>query len=55
MTRCSKVRYRDRIAALVVLAKITHNDSTGRAKTERRAYKCPRCHGWHLTSQGTRR
>jgi hypothetical protein len=47
---CSKIRYRDRIAALLALA------STGRAdqrreKNEVRAYRCPDCRGWHLTSQ----
>lgn len=47
---CQKVRYRDRVAALLALA------STGRAdqrrdKNEKRAYRCPRCNGWHLTSR----
>lgn len=50
---CRKIRYRDRIAALLALT------STGRAeerreKNEKRAYRCPNCHGWHLTSQRTR-
>jgi hypothetical protein len=49
---CSKIRYRDRIAALLALA------STGRAdqrreKNEVRAYRCPDCGGW-LTSQRRR-
>lgn len=46
---CSKVRYRDRIAALLALAKLEHDDKPGH--DERRAYRCPKCRGWHLTSQ----
>lgn len=50
MTSCpEKIRYRDRIAALIALA------STRRAdRDESRAYRCPICHGWHLTSQERR-
>ena len=48
---CSKRRYRDRIGALYALATIGHADKTSRTKTEHRAYRCPKCHGWHLTSK----
>lgn len=47
---CSKVRYRDRIAALLALASAQSKASSGRPKHERRAYYCPKCKGWHLTS-----
>lgn len=45
---CSKVRYRDRIAALLALASTGRSDKAKRQ--ERRAYRCPDCKGWHLTS-----
>lgn len=41
-----KVRHRDRLAALIALARRNHND-----KGEVRAYRCPDCAGWHLTSK----
>ena len=49
MSSCStgKVRYRDRLAALIVLATLRH-----RGKGQRRVYRCPSCNGWHHTSQG---
>jgi hypothetical protein len=47
---CSKIRYRDHIAAKLALAKLKHTDGSGRAKLEARAYRCPFCRGWHLTS-----
>lgn len=51
MTRpCVKVRYRDRIAAQLALAKIERQDKAGRPKTESRIYRCERCGSWHLTS-----
>lgn len=49
--RCSKFRYRDRIAAELALASLGREDNTARPKTEQRAYWCPKCTGWHLTSQ----
>lgn len=49
-----KVRYRDRVAALLALANTARVDSARRPKTERRAYPCPQCRGWHLTSKGRR-
>ncbi len=45
-----KVRYHDRIKAQLVLASIRKKHER-RPKGERRAYECPKCHGWHLTSQ----
>lgn len=49
MTRCSKVRYRDDIAAKLVLSRLVRQDKEGH--TEARAYPCPKCRGWHLTSR----
>jgi hypothetical protein len=46
---CSKIRYRDRVAALLALASTARNEQR-REKNERRAYRCPKCKGWHLTS-----
>lgn len=43
-----KWRYRDRIAALLALAGI---DNTNPKRREQRAYRCPNCRGWHLTSK----
>jgi hypothetical protein len=54
MTRCSKYRYRDRIGALMALATVRHQDKSGRAKLEQRAYRCPKWGSWHLTSQAQR-
>jgi hypothetical protein len=50
--RCTKVRYRDRVAAIYVLATAQSRKHTRRAKDERRAYFCLDCKGWHLTSKG---
>lgn len=46
---CGKVRYRDRIAAQIALANTRQHRSAKR--NEARAYRCPRCRGWHLTSR----
>lgn len=51
MSRCRKFRYRDRIAALLALAKVRSQDKPHRAKLEARAYRCPQCYGWHLTAK----
>lgn len=49
---CPKIRYRDRIAAELALARITNRDRSHRDKTETRTYRCPKCGGgWHLTSK----
>ncbi len=50
-----KVRYRDRVSALLARANIGRTDSSHRPKSERRAYWCPQCRGWHLTSEPRRR
>jgi len=47
---CRKHKYRDEIAAKLALAKIVRQDKAYRSKTECRAYKCPSCHKYHLTS-----
>lgn len=52
--RCKKVRYRDEIAAQLALATVARQDKTARPKTERRAYRCPYCKAWHLTSKEPR-
>jgi hypothetical protein len=45
-----KLRYGDRVGALLALAQ---SASSSKAKrNEVRAYRCPRCDGWHLTSKG---
>jgi hypothetical protein len=53
--RTGKVRYRDRVAALVALAQVRRTDSPNRPKQEVRAYRCPLCRGWHLTARRGRR
>ncbi|MFC5181372.1 hypothetical protein [Actinomadura harenae] len=54
--RCptGKVRFRDRIAATLALATIQRQGRQDRDKAEARAYRCPACSGWHLTSQHPR-
>lgn len=47
---CRKKAYRDRIGALMALATIQRKGNANRTKTERRAYRCPKCGRWHLTS-----
>lgn len=49
---CAKRRYRDRVAALMALVSIDKADKHGH--DEQRAYKCPHCKGWHLTSEDKR-
>lgn len=44
-----KRRYRDRIGAQLALAVIRRRGNNRRRET--RAYRCPICGGWHLTSQ----
>ena len=52
---CHKRRYRSRVDALLALATIQARDDTRRGKTESRAYRCPDCRRWHLTSQRPRK
>lgn len=49
-TVCMKQRYRDEERALAYLAMITRCDGNTQKKPQR-AYPCPICHGYHLTSQ----
>ncbi|MGY5099655.1 hypothetical protein [Streptomyces sp. 900105245] len=51
---CGKVWFADRIAADLVLA-VIRSRGEARAKEPVRSYRCPRCHGWHLTSATPRR
>lgn len=48
---CTKHRHQTRVDALIALADIQRKDSPRRPKTENRAYRCPNCKGWHLTSK----
>lgn len=48
---CKKVRYRDEIKAKLALAQIQAKDRPHRDRVEKRAYHCPTCRGWHLTSR----
>lgn len=43
-----KFRHRDEIAAKVALSRVERGAGTRR---EQRAYRCPCCRGWHLTSR----
>lgn len=43
-----KRRYRDRVGAKFALAVIKRRG--GKRRRETRAYRCPTCNGWHLTS-----
>lgn len=56
MTQCptGKSRYRDEIAAKMALSAVQHQDKSWRPKLEQKAYRCPLCRGWHLTSQQNR-
>jgi hypothetical protein len=44
----SKVRYASDAAAQAALKRI---NPTKALKKPRRVYKCPKCHGWHLSSK----
>jgi hypothetical protein len=48
---CAKIRYRDAIAAKLAMATAVRKGGSRRPKLEQRAYRCPDCKGWHLTSQ----
>lgn len=47
--KTGKRQFRDDIAAKLALAKLQNNST--RLSVPQRAYKCPMCHKWHLTSQ----
>lgn len=46
-----KKRYRTEEQAQTALDRIQHADNTARVKIPARAYLCPYCAGWHVTSQ----
>ena len=57
--KCSttgKVRYSEKIDAQIALANATRptrRNDQNRPKEEKRVFRCPSCHGWHLTSKRT--
>lgn len=52
---CSrKRRYTGLTRALQALDRISEKRAAGARTTEQRAYHCPHCDGWHLTSQPKR-
>lgn len=51
---CSKRRYPSRGEALIALWKCgvkAERDLKSAKRQETRIYQCPKCKGWHLTSQ----
>lgn len=50
-----KIRYRDRVSAMISLSKIEmrtkRRKGKERPKHERTAYRCSQCRGFHLSSQ----
>lgn len=50
--KCHKVRYHDRIGALIALASTQYAPRSKREEV--RVYRCPKCKGWHLTSKPRR-
>ena len=46
---CGKIRYDDKIAAMLALAQCKHAKKGRRRET--RIYWCPICGGYHLTKQ----
>lgn len=54
MSACpsGKLRFRDRIGAMMALADCARKDAAKRREV--RAYRCPLCRGWHLTSRADR-
>lgn len=55
--QCGKLRYPDHRAAVLALhsaaaARVLEGPASRRH--ERRTYRCPTCHGWHLTSREAR-
>lgn len=55
MNACGKARYPTRLDAMVILARLQMKASRNKARHESRVYECPRCKGWHLTSQPQRK
>lgn len=52
---CRKRKFPDLVAAKLALAKIQRKDKPRRPYTEKRAYKCPHCHAYHLTHKAKER
>jgi hypothetical protein len=51
-----KFRYRSELDAKIMMSNLAFKETQGDARREeKRAYKCPKCYGWHLTSQSQRR
>lgn len=50
---CAKVRYRTEIDAKIALSNTAYTAAqrSDEKRQESRTYRCPRCKGWHLTSQ----
>jgi hypothetical protein len=59
--KCTKRRYRDRIAALMALANVQRrqqehpSSAVAGKRQETRAYRCPNRKGWHLTGEAPNR
>jgi len=55
--RCAKVRFRTSLDARIALGLMpdTRRNGSGKLKQQSRAYFCPSCHGYHLTSQSRQR
>ncbi len=51
---CGKRYFRDRLSAELTLASIWRGGEDRGTSTPRRAYDCPTCSGWHLTSKAPR-
>lgn len=47
---CNKIKYKDKISALIALAKCKNTPKGNRL--ESKIYYCTICKGWHLTSKG---
>lgn len=45
--------FNDKVSALLAVAENQRKDKQWRAKTEKRAYECPDCHNYHVTSRET--
>jgi len=46
-----KIRYSQELDVMIALARC-QTDTNGHNRHERRHYRCPECHGYHLTSSG---
>lgn len=57
MSECpsGKIRYRDKLAAMIALSNIERRSKRrggkGRPKHEKTAYRCKECNGFHLSSR----